>query len=187
MVFVLRGFLCGQRLLRLRFAAMPVPFHTLGKLADVIEVAAHLGMVFVNETAAFFRLFSPIISDNDFPAVWDAELLFIMWVDKADSLLCFCHMLIKPFFHIAVAVKIVVALCRVAAEQESVLVGIRTEAVFGTVITLKGTFGILPRKCRHVIAVVQKPLIFTQGIDNFVQPCLNSSVFHCSLVSVQEV
>ena len=79
---------------------------------------------------------------------------------------------VQPFFHIAVAVKAIVALCRVAAEQESVLVGVHTEAVLGTVITLKGTFGILPRKCRHVIAVVQKPLIFTQGIDNFVQPCL---------------
>ena len=69
MVFVLRGFLCGRRLLRLRLIAVSVIFHTLGKLADVVKITAHFGMVFVNETAALFRLFSPIISDDDFAAV----------------------------------------------------------------------------------------------------------------------
>ena len=89
--------------MRLRLAAMPVPFHTLGKLADMVEIAARLGMAFINETAGLFRLFSPIISDDDFPAVWDAEQLFVMGVNKSDSVFRFGYMLIKPFFYIAVS------------------------------------------------------------------------------------
>ena len=172
MVFVFRGFLCGRRLLRLRLAAMPVPFHTLGKLADMVEIAAHLGMAFVNETAGLFRLFSPRIVDNDFPAIGDAEQLFVMGVYKVDSLFRSGYMLIEPFFHIAVAVKVIVALCRVATEQESVFVSIYTEAVLSTVIPHKGGIGGLPCSRRHITAAVQKPLIFTQGVDYIVKPCL---------------
>ena len=90
MVFMLRRFL--GRLLGLRLIAVSVLLHTLGKFADVVEIAAHLGMVLVNETAGLFRLFSPRIMDNDFAAVWDAELLIIMGVDKADALLGFLDM-----------------------------------------------------------------------------------------------
>ena len=103
----------------------------------MVEVAAHLGMVFVNETAALFRFFSPIISDNDFPAVWDAELLFVMWVNKTYALFCSGNMLIKPFFHIAVTVKIIITFGRITTEQESVFLRIHTEAILCTIVTLK--------------------------------------------------
>lgn len=175
MVFVLRGFLCGWWLLRLRLIRCPVFLHVLGKFTYMEKVAAHLGMGFVNITAGKLRFLSPSGSNNNFPSVWNAKQLFVMRVDKADSLFRFCHMLIKPFFHIAVTVKVIVTLCWVAAEQESVPVGVRTEAVLGTVITLKGAFGVFPRKRLHVIAVVQKPLIFTQGVDNI---WITSSVSH---------
>ena len=89
MVFVLRGFLDGRRLLGLRLIAVSVHFHLLRKFADVVKAAAYLGVVLVNETAGLFRLFSPRIMDNDFAAVWDAELLVIVSVDKADALLGF--------------------------------------------------------------------------------------------------
>ena len=153
----------------LRLIAVSVLLHTLGKFADVVKIAAHLGMVLVNETAGLFRLFSPRIMDNDFSAVWDAEQLFIMGVDKTDALLGFLDMPVKPLFHIAVAVKVIVALCRVAAEQESVFISIHTEAVLGAVVTLKGTIGIRPCKRRHVTAVMQKPLSLTERIDNLVK------------------
>ncbi len=78
-------------------------------------------------------------------------------------------MLIKPLFHIAVAVKIIVALCRVAAEQESVFLHIHTEAVLCAIVTFKGTFGIRLCKCRHIITVMQKPLILTQIIDYIIK------------------
>ena len=105
MVFMLRGFLGGRRLLGLWLIAVSVLLHTLGKFADVVKIAAHFGMIFVNETAGLFRFFSPRIIDNDFAAVWDAELFIIMWVDKTDALLGFLDMPVKPLFHIAVAVK----------------------------------------------------------------------------------
>ena len=148
MVFMLRRFL--GRLLGLQLIAVSVLLHTLGKFADVVEIAAHLGMVLVNETAGLFRLFSPRIMDNDFAAVWDAELLIIMGVDKADALLGFLDMPVKPLFHIAVAVKVIVALCRVAAEQESVFIGIHTEAILGAVVPHKSGVGICPCNRRHV-------------------------------------
>ena len=59
MVFVLRRFLDGRRLLRLRLIAVSVLLHTLSKFADVVEIAANLGMVLVNETAGLFSAFSP--------------------------------------------------------------------------------------------------------------------------------
>ena len=71
MVFMLRGFL--GRLLELRLIAVSVLLHTLGKFADVVEIAANLGMVFINEAAGLFRFFSPRIMDNDFAAVWDTR------------------------------------------------------------------------------------------------------------------
>ena len=103
------------------------------KLADVVKIAAYLGMVLVNETAGLFRFFSPRIMDNDFAAVWDTEFFVIKWVNETDALLGFLDMPVKPFFHITIAVKVIVALCGVAAEQESVFVGIHTEAVLGAV------------------------------------------------------
>ena len=172
MVFVLRRFLDGRRLLRLRLIAVSVLLHTLGKFADVVEIATYLGVVFVNETAGLFRLFSPRIMNNDFAAVWNAELLIIMGVNETDALLGFLDMPVKPLFHIAVAVKVIVALCRVAAEQESVFVGIHTEAVLGAVIPFHRTFGETSCKRTHIIAVMQKPLIFTERVDNLVKLCL---------------
>ena len=135
----------------------------------MVKAASHFRMVLVNETAGLFRLFSPRIIDNDFAAVWDAELLIIMRVDKADALLGFLDMPVKPLFHIAVAVKVIVAFCGVAAEKESMFISIHTEAVLGTVVTLKGTIGIRPCKRRHVTAVMQKPLSLTERIDNLVK------------------
>ena len=108
----------------LRLIAVSVLLHTFGKLADVVKIAAYLGMVLVNETAGLFRFFSPRIMDNDFAAVWDTEFFVIMWVNETDALLGFLDMPVKPFFHITIAVKVIVALCGVAAEQESVFVGI---------------------------------------------------------------
>ena len=48
-------------------------------------------------------------------------------------------------------------------------VSIHTEAVLGAVVTLKGTIGIRPCKRTHIIAVMQKPLIFTERVDNLVK------------------
>ena len=59
--------------------------------------------------------------DNDFAAVWDAELLIIMRVNETDALLGFLDMPVKPLFHIAVAVKVIVALCRVALSRKACL------------------------------------------------------------------
>ena len=104
--------------------------------------------------------------------ITNAEQLFVMGVYKANSLFRSGYMLIQPFFHIAV--KVVVSLCRVATEQESVLVGICTETVLGTIIPHKGDIEELPCNRRHITTAVQKPLIFTQGADYIVKPLLNT-------------
>ena len=136
----------------------------------MVEIAAHLGVVLVNIAAGLLCFFAPIISDDDFAAVWDTEQLFIMRVYKADALSCSGNVLIKPFLHIAVTVEIIVAPCRIAAEQESMFICIHTETILCTIAVLKSTFGIRPCKSRHIIAVMQKPLIFTQGIDYIIKP-----------------
>ena len=81
-------------------------------------------MGFVYIAAGVFKLLSPRRSNNDFPAIWDTELLFVPRVDKSDALFCSGNVLIKPFLHIAVTVKIIVAPCGIAAEQELSLIHI---------------------------------------------------------------
>ena len=115
---MLRCFL--GRLLGLWLIGVSIPFHQLGKLADMVEVIADFRMVLVNEATGAFLLFSPSIADNDFAAVWDTEQFFIVRVDKSDALLGSADMPVKPFLHIAVTVEVIIAPCRVASEQESV-------------------------------------------------------------------
>ena len=83
----------------------------------MVEISAHLGMVLVNKAAGVFRLLAPSRGYNNFAAVWDTEQLFVMRVNESDAFLGIFHVPVEPFFHIAVAVKIIVALCRIAAEQ----------------------------------------------------------------------
>src|SRR5699024_4198044 len=78
-------------------------------------------------------------------------------------------MLIKPFFHKAIAVKIVIALSRIAPKQKGVFFRIHTETVLGAIASCKCAFGIMLCKRTHIIAVVQKSLVLTKRIDNLVK------------------
>lgn len=126
-------------------------------------------MGFINITAGKLRFLSPSGSDNDFAAVWDTEQLFISRVDKADALLSSADMPVKPFLHIAVTVKVVIVPCGIASEQESVFLRIGSETVLCAIVPLKSTYGITPCKSPHIIAVVQKPFVLPQFIDNRVK------------------
>ena len=99
------------RLGRYRLIGRTVFLHTLGKLADMIKVIADFRVILVNIAAGAFRLFAPSGSDTNFTAVWDAKQLLVMRVNKADAFFCIADVLIKPFFDIAIAVKVLVALC----------------------------------------------------------------------------
>ena len=144
---------------RFRLIGRPVFLHTLGKLADVVQIAADFGMVFINEAAGILPFLSPRGCDNDLSAVWDTEQFFILRVNKSDTLFCFLDMLIKPFLHITIAVKIIVAFGGIAPKQKSVFLRIHTETVLRTIVTLDSTFGKMPCKRTHIIAVMQKPFI----------------------------
>lgn len=118
------------RLGRYRLIGRTVFFHTLGKLADMIEVIADFGMVLVDITAGVFRLFSPSGSDTDFTAVWNTKQLLVMRVDKADAFFRIGDVLIKPFLDIAIAVKVIVALCGINSTSVSGFIIYRSPKLF---------------------------------------------------------
>ena len=45
--------------IRDRLIGRPVFLHTLGKLADVVQIAADFGMVFINKAAGILPFLSP--------------------------------------------------------------------------------------------------------------------------------
>ena len=63
---------------RFRLIGRPVFLHTLGKLADVVQIAADFGMVFINEAAGILPFLFPRSRDNDLSAVGDTEQFFIL-------------------------------------------------------------------------------------------------------------
>ena len=168
MVFFLRGFL-GRLFFLLWLIGVSVSLHQFGKLADMIKVIADFRMILVNEAAGAFHLFSPFIVNHDFAAVWDTELFLVMRVDKTDSLLGSVDVLIKPFPNITITVKVIIAPCGITAEQISIFVRVHTEAKLGTVVPFESTLWGTLRKGAHIITVMQKPLIFTQGIYHIVK------------------
>ena len=137
------------RLGRYRLIGRTVFLHTLGKLADMIEVIADFGMVLVDLTASVFRLFAPSRGNTNFAAVWNTKQLLIIGADKTDTFFRIADMLIKPFLDIAIAVKVIVALCEIAAEQIGVFFGIHSETVLGTIVSPKGTIGETPCILAH--------------------------------------
>lgn len=107
-----------------------------------------------------------------------------MEVNKTDSLLGFLDMPAKSLFHIIVTVKVIVALCGVASEQESVFFRIHTEAVLGAVVPCKVGIEICLCKCRHITAVMQKPLVLTECIDYLIKLRLEFVCFSLVLMVV---
>ena len=127
-------------------------------------------MVLVDITASVFRLFAPSRGNTNFAAVWNTKQLLVMRVNKTDTFFCIADMLVEPFLDIAIAVKIIIALCGITAEQIGILFGIHTEAVLGTVVSLKGTIGETPCILAHSRAVLEQTVFFgTQSIDNLVK------------------
>ena len=137
------------RLGRYRLIGRTVFFHTLGKLADMIEVIADFGMILVDITAGVFRLFAPSRGNTNFAVVWNTKQLLVIGTDKADTFFRIADMLIKPLLDISIAVKAIVALCGIAAEQIGILFGIHSEAVLGAVVSLKCTIGKTPCILAH--------------------------------------
>ena len=134
------------------------------------NVVADLGMTFIYKAAGIFSLFSPRVR-YDYPAaVWDTEQLLIVRVNKSDTLLSFLNVLIKPFLYKAVAIKIVVAPCGVAAQQIGVFLRIHSETVLRAIAALKGAIRILPCIRTHIgTAFQQSVFIGAQSIDNLVK------------------
>ena len=74
-------------------------------------------MALVNIPAHAVAVSSARLDNADFIAVRDTEQLFVVRVDKADALLGLPKMSVQPLLFKAPAVKIIVALGRVAAQQ----------------------------------------------------------------------
>ena len=131
------------------YHGIAVLLHPLGKLADVIEIAANFQIVVIDIPTGAVKLFSVAQSNADFISVGDFELFFVIRRDKADSTARFLDMAVEPLPHIAVAVKIVIPTGRIAPYQEAVFFGIGTETVLGRIVALKGAGGIFRRILRH--------------------------------------
>ena len=129
---------------------MSVLFHPLGKLANVVKVVANLNMVVVDISASSHLVFIPGKVDLDFAPIGDAEQFLIVAVNEPDAFCRILHVPIEPVLDIAVAVKIVLALIRVQAQQIGVFVCIDTDTV---IVLLGGHFAL-----RIHIAVISEVL-----------------------------
>ena len=97
--------------------SVSVVLHDLSELTDVVHTVPpihkfHVGIV--NVPTSIFILGTVRSGNADFSSVWDIEKLVVPRVDKADTLLGLCHVLVKPFLFIAVHIEIVIPLVWVA-------------------------------------------------------------------------
>lgn len=109
------------------------------KLADVVQVlppiAGCLKMIVVNVAANQMSGLSAVCEVPNFVAILYPKQLFVVRINKADSLLRVIQMPVKPVLAIAVAVQIVIALFRIEAENVSVFLRIGSERQLSAVET----------------------------------------------------
>ena len=102
------------------------------KLADVVQVlppvAGCLKMVVVNVAANQMSGLSAVCEVPNFVTIFYPKKLFVVRINKADSLLRVIQVPVKPVLAIAIAVQIVIAFFRIEAENVSVFLRIGSES-----------------------------------------------------------
>ena len=109
------------------------------KLADVVQVlptiAGCLKMVVVNVVANQMPGLSAVCEVPNYVTIFYPKKLFVVRINKADSLLRVIQVPVKPVLAIAVAVQIVIAFFRIEAENVSVFLRIGSESQLSAVET----------------------------------------------------
>ena len=109
------------------------------KLADVVEIVSPIAvcfkMIIVNVAASHLPGFSASCGISNLVTIFDPKQLFVVRVNKADSLLRVFQMTVKPVLAITVAVQIVIAFFRIEAENVSVFLRIGSESQLSAVET----------------------------------------------------
>lgn len=109
------------------------------KLADVVQalppVAGCLKMVVVNVAANQMSGLSAVCEVPNYVTIFYPKQLFVVRINKADSLLRVIQVPVKPVLAIAVAVQIVIAFFRIEAENVSVFLRIGSESQLPAVET----------------------------------------------------
>ena len=109
------------------------------KLTDVVQalppVAGCLKMVVVNVAANQMPGLSAVCEVPNFVTIFYPKKLFVVRINKADSLLRVIQVPVKPVLAIAVAVQIVIAFFRIEAENVSVFLRIGSESQLSAVET----------------------------------------------------
>ena len=144
--------------------------HTLGKLANVKEIAPNLCVIVVNIAAGIAFRLTVTISHDDALTVRDTEQLFIVAVNKANIPVGFFDVLVQPFLYIAEAVEVIVAPRWITAKHERIFLGICSEAELSGISTLHFAFLVLTPITHHLrTALKQSVLLGAQGVDYIIQ------------------
>ena len=152
--------------------------HTLGKLANVKEIAPNLCVIVVNIAAGIAFRLTVTVGHNDALSVRDTEQLFIVAVNKANVPVGFFDVLVQPFLYIAEAVEVIVAPRWITAKHERIFLGICSEAELSGISTLHFAFLVLTPITHHLrTALKQSVLLGAQGVDYIVQVPLELIAF----------
>lgn len=123
--------------------------HTLGKLANVKEIASDLCVIVVNIAAGIAFRLTVTVGHNNTLSVRDTEQLFIVAVNKANIPVGFFDVLVQPFLYIAEAVEVIVPSDGDTAKQERILLCIGSKAEHCGVAILYFAVLVCPPKRAH--------------------------------------
>lgn len=115
----------------------------------MIETAPHFKMGFIDIAAGSIQLLIVGQSNCNLLSIGKPEKLIVAAVNETNILAGFLDVLIQPFGDIAEAVEVIVALLRIATDQESVVFGIYTKTILGGVVSLKGAVWLSSCKAHH--------------------------------------
>ena len=152
--------------------------HTLGKLANVKEIASNLCVIVVNIAAEIAFRLTVTVGHNDALSVRDTEQLFIVAVNKANIPAGFFDVLVQPFLHIAEAVEVIITSDRNTTKQKRILLGIGSKAELCGVVALYFAVLICPPKRTHSDTILEQSVFLgSQGVDYSIQVLLERIAF----------
>ena len=140
-------------------------FHSLRKLADVIEIILNLNVIRVDKpTNILFWLIVRIRNLNQ-SAVGNPEQVVVFGVNEADTLLRTLQMAVQPFLFVAMAVQVILAFVRIQAHQEGVMLRINPDTVFPAVVILKSIADLIT-EILHIAPLVEESALLAEIINH---------------------
>ena len=152
--------------------------HTLGKLANVKEIASDLCVIVVNIAAGIAFRLTVTISHDDALTVRDTEQLSIVAVNKANIPVGFFDVLVQPFLYIAEAVEVIIPSDGDTAKQKRIFFGIGSKAELRCVVALHFAVFVCPtHRAHNGTALEQSVFLGSQGVDYIIQVLLELIAF----------